>query len=84
MSYVGKIAILAERLALKMLSRVVDLSSGELSGLRSRPILKTAFWLQNGPWRSSVLSANRQAAIDDKTSTSSVVNRLCMYIVLTN
>jgi len=24
--------------------------------------LKTALWLQNGPWRSSVLGTNRQAA----------------------
>jgi len=46
----------------KMLSRVVGLSASGLLGLRPRPILKTALWLQNGPWRSSVLGTNRQAA----------------------
>jgi len=44
-----------------MLSHVVGLSTGDLPGLRPRAVLKTAFWLQNGPWRSSVLETNRQA-----------------------
>jgi len=54
---------LAERLVPKMLSRVVGLSASGLLGLRPRPVLKTGFWLQNGPWRSSVLGTNRQAAM---------------------
>jgi hypothetical protein len=29
--------------------------------------LKTGLWLQNGPWRSSVLGTNRQAAISTST-----------------
>jgi len=54
-----------------MLSRVVGLSASGLLGLRPRPILKTALWLQNGPWRSSVLGTNRQAAIS--TSTKHII-----------
>ncbi len=46
-----------------MLSRVVGLSASDFLGLRPRPVLKTGLWLQNGPWRSSVLGTNRQAAI---------------------
>jgi len=46
-----------------MLSRVVGLSASGLLGLRPRPALKTALWLQNDPWRSNVLGTNRQAAI---------------------
>ncbi len=54
---------LAERLVPKMLSRVVGLSASGLLGLRPRSALKTALWLQNDPWRSSILGTNRQAAI---------------------
>jgi hypothetical protein len=38
-----------------------------LLGLRPRPVLKTGLWLQNGPWRSSILESNRQAAISTST-----------------
>jgi len=58
---------LAERLVPKMLSRVVGLSVSGLLGLRPRPVLKTELWLQNGPWRSSVLGTNRQAANSTNT-----------------
>jgi hypothetical protein len=57
-----------------MLSRVVGLSASGLLGLRPRPILKTVLWLQNGPWRSSVLGTNRQAVILTSTKRSSWYN----------
>jgi len=50
-----------------MLSRVVGLSASSFLGLRPRSVLKTALWLQNDPWRSSILAANRQAAISTST-----------------
>jgi len=50
-----------------MLSRVVGLSASGLLGLRPRSVLKTGLWLQNGPWRSSILESNRQAAISTNT-----------------
>ncbi len=50
-----------------MLSRVVGLSASGLLGLRPRSVLKTGLWLQNDPWRSSVLGTNRQAAISTST-----------------
>jgi len=34
--------------------------------------LKTALWLQNDPWRSSILAANRQAAILTSTKRKSI------------
>jgi len=58
-----KVSHLAERLVPKMLSRVVGLSASAFLGLRPRSVLKTGFWLQNDPWRSSILGTNWQAAI---------------------
>jgi len=57
-------------LAAKMLSRVVGLSASVFLGLRPRSVLKTVLWLQNDPWRSSILGANRQAAILTSTKHS--------------
>jgi len=45
-----------------MLSHEIVLSAGGFPGLRTRPVLKTALWLQNGLWRSSILGPDRQAA----------------------
>jgi hypothetical protein len=50
-----------------MLSRVVGLSASGLLELRPRSVLKTNFWLQNDPQRSSILGTNRQAAISTST-----------------
>jgi len=62
---------LAERLIAKMLSRVVGLSASDLLGLRPRSFLKTG--LQNGPWRSSVLGTNWQAAIPTSSQNIKIV-----------
>jgi len=55
-----------------MLSRVVGLSASVSLRLRPRSVLKTALWLQNDPWRSSILAANRQAAILTSTKRKSI------------
>ncbi len=49
---------LAEPLGLKMLSHAIGLSA---SGLGQGQ--QTEIWLQNDPWRASVLGINQQAAI---------------------
>jgi hypothetical protein len=66
---------LAERLVPKMLSRVVGLSASGLLGLRPRSVLKTGLRLQNGPWRSSILGTNRQAAISTSTKRNAMKKR---------
>jgi len=57
-----------------MLSRVVGLNLGELPGFRPRSIWKTALWLPNDPWRSSILATNRQAAITNSILISWLVD----------
>jgi hypothetical protein len=65
-----------------MLSRVVGLSASGLLGLRPRSALKTALWLQNGPWRSSVLGTNRQAAISTSTKRTSIFKNKHFFVLM--
>jgi len=58
-----------------MLSRVVGLSASVFLGLRPRSVLKTVLWLQNAPWRASILAANRQAAIPTSTKRTNLFFR---------
>jgi len=50
-----------------MLSRIVDFSASGSLRLRPRTVLKTVVGFQDGPWRSSILESNRQAAISTST-----------------
>jgi hypothetical protein len=56
-----------------MLSRVVGLSMSGLLGLRPRPTFEDRTGLQNGPWRSSVLGTNWQAAIPTSSQNIKIV-----------
>jgi len=59
-----------------MLSRVVGLSASVFLGLRPRSVLKTVLWLQNDPWRSSILAANRQVAIPTSLQRTKYITEL--------
>ncbi len=55
---------------------LAERSASKMLGLRPRSVLKVVLWLQNGPWCSSILEANQQAASSTSTKRISWIQFL--------